>query len=527
MESPLLPTVMPLARFEDGQVRIDAEARDEVRGAVLAFLDVAATATGQETYYNTQAEQRAATDTVQGAVFRVNRGLYAALLALPGVTDHNIQKGILRLLDNPAVADGTSFLTPEQENRAIDCLARALPPQRLFKLFGLIRQARVNNRRTRRLILRSVLGSPKLPLWAVKYRLKLRSALRHALGGGLAGRLRNLTSRSDGPTPPELCAFDKYLPADADRDQVYQCLCFILGGERDYTLPLLAARRAARADLERGACLPVEVLEGIRGRFHKDVPPARVLELAKGAGTLTDGQKLARQRSAQRRDVELAFDPSKADLVRLYVYALECGMTAEVREALDAKARRVVGGFPPALRYERVGVVVDTSESMAGTGQGKYRPLAVALALRDILAATARHQAVVRATAGVFDEGGLARPQGETSLAEALLDVIGQGPDALYLLTDGYENAPSGRVDEVIRALRGLGVATPVYQVTPVLAGETGGVRSLSGLLAPIPVSRPEGLPLALVRAALTQDIEKGIQGLLELTKPRLLEDKA
>ncbi len=524
MSSPLLSTVLPPARLENGQVRITPETRDEVRATVLALLDVAATATSQETYYNTRAEQQAAIDAAHDAVFRVNRGLYAALLALPGATDHNIQRGILRLLDNPAPGDGSSFLTPEQENRAIDSLARALPPQRLFKLFGLIRQARINNRRTRRLMLRSILGSPKLPLWAVKYRLKLRTALRHALGGGLAGRLRRGAVGNGGPTLSELRGLDKYLPGGAERDQVYQCLAFILGGDQDFTVPLLRARREARTDLECGACLPVEVLEGIRGRFHPHVPPARVLELAKGASTLTEGQKLSRQRSARRQDVELAFDPTRADIVRLYVYALECGMTAQVRAALDAKARQVAEGFPPALRCERVGIVVDTSASMAGTEQGKYRPLAVALALRDILAATARRQAVVRATAGDFDEGGLARPQGETSLAEGLLDVLEQEPDTIYVITDGYENAPAGRVDEILRALRGLDVATPVYQVTPVLAGETGGVRALSGLLAPLPVSRPEGLPLAVVRAALTQDIEKGIQGLLELTRPRLLE---
>jgi hypothetical protein len=108
VESQLLPTVLPLARLEGARVRIAPEAREEVRGAVLAFLDVAATATGKETYYNTRAEQQAAADAAHDAVLRVNRGLYAALLALPGVTDHNIQQGVLRLLDNPAATDGTS-----------------------------------------------------------------------------------------------------------------------------------------------------------------------------------------------------------------------------------------------------------------------------------------------------------------------------------------------------------------------------------------------------------------------------------
>ena len=68
----------------------------------------------------------------------------------------------------------------QQEAALIRHLAGRLPPQRLFKLFVALRQRRVNNRRTRRLILSSILGSDRLAFWAVKYRHKLREALRPA-----------------------------------------------------------------------------------------------------------------------------------------------------------------------------------------------------------------------------------------------------------------------------------------------------------------------------------------------------------
>jgi hypothetical protein len=505
-----------LAFYEGDAVRVAEPARDDVRKAVLSFLDTAATATGQATYYNTKEEQQAAQEAVHEAVYAVNRGLYAAMLALPGVTDNNVQLGLHRLLDNPRPAAG-SFLTADQENRLIDHLAGQLPPQRLFKFFGMLRQGRVNNRRTRRLILRSILGSGKLPLWAVKYRLKLRAALRHALGNGVANGVKALAVTGDEKHP---CArhIARYIPATANRDEVYQCLAFILGGRREFTVPILRAFGEARADLDKGRLLPTEVLGGIRSRFHKGVPAQRVLELTRA--NLTEGQKLAMQRTAERQEVELVFDPTRQDIVKLYVYALECGMTAEVRAALDAKARRIAASFP--LRYRRVGIVLDTSESMAGTEDARNRPLAIALAMRDILAASATASAVVKASRGEFDAFGLVRPEGDTQLAPALVEVMEQGPDAVYLITDGYENAPSCRVDEVIRALRELGLVTPTYQVTPVLAGETAGVRTLSPAVAPLPVSRPEGLALAVVRAAINQDIEQGIVGLLRLTLPLL-----
>jgi hypothetical protein len=516
MDQQLVERKTALAYFEGDADRVAAPAREGVRRAILSFLDMAGTATGQATYYNTKEEQQAAQQAIHQAVFAVNRGLYAAMLVLPGVTDNSIQQGLYRLLDNPA-ADRASFLTAEQENRVIDYLAGQLPPQRLFKFYGLLRQGRVNNRRTRRLILRSILGSPRLALWAVKYRLKLRAALRHALGTGIAHGVREMAVRGDDRHP---CArhIARYIPAGAERDEVYQCLAFILGGTRAYTVPILRAFVEAKADLDRGNLLPTEVLHGIRARYHKDVPAQRVLELTRA--NLTEGQKLAMQRTAARQQVELDFDPTRQDIVRLYVYALECGMTPEIRAALDDKARRIAATFP--LRYPRLGIVVDTSESMYGTDQARNRPLAIALAMRDILAAAATAEAVVKASQGEFDALGLIRPAGDTLLAPALVEVAEQAPDAIYLITDGYENAPSGRVDEVLHALRELGMMAPVYQVTPVLAGETAGVRTLSPLVAPLPVARPEGLPLALVRAAINQDIEQGIVGLLRLTLPLL-----
>jgi hypothetical protein len=344
--------------FSQGAVRVAPEAREQVRAAVLSFLDAAVTATGRETFYNTREEQQAAELAVHQAVWRADRGLYAALLALPGVNDHPTQVGLQRLLDEPHPGEGRALLGQEQEARLLEHLAGRLPPQRLFKLFVALRQARVNNRRTRRLILRSILGSGKLPFWAVKYRLKLRAALRHALGTGVANGVRDLTARADldGAGRARLDRYlGRYLPEGADRDTVRQCVCFILGGRRDYTVPLLRAFGAARTDLELGANLPVEVLGGIRSRFHKDVPAARVLELARQGGGITEGQKLALQRSAARHEVELEFDPQRADIVRLYVYALECGMSDEVRSALDRKALDIAAGLP--LRYGRVGIV--------------------------------------------------------------------------------------------------------------------------------------------------------------------------
>jgi hypothetical protein len=514
-----------LAVLDGGEIRIRPDARAEVGRAVLAYLDTIGTATGRETFYNSRADQETAESTAHDGCWAVNRGLYAALLALPGVTDRAVQSGVLRLLDNPLVPGDPSFLTCEQETRLVTLLARALPPQRLYKLFGQFAAKRVNNRRTRALVLRSILGAgPALPWRAVKYRTKLRRALRHALGAGVANGVAKLTAADPAARPEAKFAryIDPFIPARANRDEVYQCVAFVLGAGRasGFTLPLLKAFTDARTDLAAGAALPVEVLEGIRSRFHKDTPHAKVLEIANAAGTITDGQKLGMQRAAKAAGVEVAFDATRQDMVKLYVYALETGgMTTDIRAALDTKAKAAAVALP--VRYANVGVVLDASASMAGSGTQKFRPLAVALAMRDVLVASATNSAFVEAT-GTVDEFGMVRPAGDTALAGLVVKALKRNPDAVYVLTDGYENAPAGRVDEVLRAARAFGISTPVFQVTPVTGAETGGLRRLSDELAPLPVSRPEAIGLGMVRAVLTADVEAGVRALLVITRPML-----
>src|SRR5690606_5654179 len=99
----------------------------------------------------------------------------------PGLTDYNIQQGIARLLHSQDGVEG-SLLDAQQESIIIANLSKNLPPQRLFKMFTAIREKRINNKRSRRLILTSILNTNRLPFWSVKYRSKLKQALTHAWG---------------------------------------------------------------------------------------------------------------------------------------------------------------------------------------------------------------------------------------------------------------------------------------------------------------------------------------------------------
>lgn len=152
------------------------------------FVNAAATATARATFYNTRDNQAAALEHLHSELFELDRGVYTAALLLPGVTDYSRQMGMVRLLRE--IRQGESLLTPENEAAALCGLIQTLPPQRMLKLFGMLRAERINNARTRRLVLSTLLAAKSLEFWAVKYRRKMATALTHAWGRRTASILR-------------------------------------------------------------------------------------------------------------------------------------------------------------------------------------------------------------------------------------------------------------------------------------------------------------------------------------------------
>lgn len=509
--------------LQSGQMSIDGRKKTKVKTAVLAFLDVAGSGTGRSTFYNTREEQQAAIKKVHENLFKLDRGLYGMLLLLPGAMDYSKQLGISQLLSHRRMGD--FFLTEEQEKQAIRFLVDNVPVTRVLRLFEDLRHQRVNNARTAKLILGYILDSNKLALWSVKYRAKLRTALEHAWNKRRAGILRSILAKSRTNAKEKSIVqslVDHHTTHDAN--EVRQCVAFILGADRtNYTVPMLKAFYEARTDLSAGKILPMEILDGIRQRYHGSVEKAEVIKLTKDK--MSSGQKMAVQRQAKKAGVQVDFDPTKQDAVKLYKYAFEEGMTDAIQNALLDKARSAASSLPFA--YRDVGIVLDASLSMFGKEDNKLQPMAVALATRDMLVALADRDESGRAVVEVCGRGsvgpnGLIKPSGETNLAKCLVKVVKEQPEAIFIISDGYENAPAGRVNEVIGQLRKLGIETPIFQLTPVMAAESAGIRSLSDGLTPMPVARPDSMGITLVRGLLEQDIERGLNALASMALPRI-----
>ncbi|GGP41686.1 hypothetical protein GCM10010231_10810 [Streptomyces sindenensis] len=445
---------------------------------VLLFVNAAITATGQREFRSRAVDQQLSLDFLHTYVQVNYRQVYAASLALD-INHHNAALIVRRLLET---ADEASPEERRREGRLIAARLALLPPQRVYRLFGELRRAGVNNRRTRAIIRDWLAGRPDLGHDAVKYRAGLKTVARH---------IHLACPERDEPLA-EIGAF-----------------LFRPGRARRYEHPLLDAWR--RAHYEQGAVaeLPFTVAEGFAARHGMK----REVFLKRAAPRMTRLERLRTQEQrtvdGRRPDVELTAMP----LTRLALYVLSLGFEeragrrAELTGALRAAARRAAGAH--AGSWGRVHAVLDDSFSSSGSGQKRRRPLAVALAchhLLEVLAAPGAYRGLWTSGAG---DALLVRPWGPTPLGMRILDALepgadGAAPDRLVIVSDGWDNAPAGLAGEVLRVWRRrLDPArrTAVVHVNPVYDAEGFDVRRLAAGVATAGIRDAEDLP-ALVEIA-------------------------
>ncbi|MEQ8785534.1 MAG: hypothetical protein RIC55_04515 [Pirellulaceae bacterium] len=188
----------------------------------------------------------------------------------------------------------------------------------------------------------------------------------------------------------------------------------------------------------------------------------------------------------------------------------------ELLRKAQATAQRLL------VRFEHAGILLDVSASMFGHETQARRPISVALALRDLLAETAERVTIVTNDGRAAPAAELIEPAGDTSLAAGLVALLKREPDVVFVLTDGYENAPAGRFAEVVRAVRRMGVETPFHQFSPVFAAEARGIRVLSESVAGLPVNKPEAIGLGLLKVLFEADVDRGAAALLGMVRPAM-----
>ncbi|MET7329354.1 hypothetical protein [Nonomuraea sp. NPDC005650] len=444
---------------------------------VLIFANAAITSTGQREFHGSAGEQRLSLDFLHRYVQGNYPDLYAATLALD-INDHNAALIIANLLSGHA-GDG----------RLIAWRLERMSPPRVYRLFQRLRHDGVNNRRTRALIRDWLNGRPDLAFDAVKYRARVKSAVRHA-------HLR---------LPGELGDF-LFAPFRRAR----------------YETPVLEAWRRAHFDKSALYDLPYTVAEGFAARHGI----GRELFMERIAPRLTRLERLRLTESASRGGVDAEADLAAMPLVRLASYVLSlgadvrAGRRAELVGALRAAAGRVAGAR--AGTWGSVAAVLDDSFSSFGSPVKRRRPLAVALACHYLLEALAGDYRGLWLSRGA--DPLQVRPYGPTPLGRRILDALEHRPGLLVIVSDGWDNAPPGLAGEVLRVWRRKldpGGEVGIVHVNPVYDAERFDVRRLSPMVPTAGIRDAEDLP-ALVELA---RFAEGRTGLGELRA--YLEDRA
>lgn len=428
---------------------------------VLLFANAAITSTGQREFHSDAGRQRLSLRFLHDYIHTNYPGLYAATLALD-INDHNAALIIAGLLGRKGGVDAG-------EARLISWRLGRMSPPRAYRLFGELRRAGVNNRRTRAIVRDRLAARPDLAFDAVKYRAGVKAAVRHA-------HLR---------PPGELGDF-----------------LFAPFRRSHYDTPLLEAWRRAHYDKNALYELPYTVAEGFAARHG--IPRDHFLEHI--APRLTRLERLRLSGAAERDGLGTDADLAALPLVRVASYVLS--LAADVRErrrdelvsALRAAASRAAG--TRAGTWGHVVAVLDDSFSSFGSPQKRRRPLAVALACHYLLEALAGDYHGLWLSRR--DDPLQARPTGPTPLGRRVIDALERRPGLLVIVSDGWDNAPPGLACEVLRVWRRrLDPAREVgiVHLNPVYDAERFEVRRLSPVVPAAGIRDAEDLP-ALVELA-------------------------
>jgi len=384
-------------------------------------------------------------------------------------------------------------------------------------LFVSLKEAKINNERSRKIMLGFIWGQPNLEFYAMKYRNKIAEILRHAYGKKMTSVLLSIAGRaatvgqSVVGSEKEMKIVNEYILRyyNGDLVKASKLLLFIfkkctgsnfVGVNYDASeFPLLSEYQKARTDITDIKNVPEEILLGLissvsHPQYHSMWSTAIQREatkalIRKNVKVTSVNQQVRQTKSTAKLGVEKHVDMEKAtDFLALYKTGYETRFTDEIMSAIDklADKKKIAGFF-----YQNIGIVVDRSNSMDGhQAESKNTPKAVADFTARVLSKSATNSCSIQYTDGEV-----------TDLASSFIGLLkAENPakpyDAIFILTDGYENAYDGLTNEVISIWKAeSGRNIPMFQISPIVSAEMGAnVRKLGSGVVTMAINNPAAL---------------------------------
>lgn len=504
-----------------------------IKEGIVKGLEVASGARSSATYYHKKGEMQVAVRNSVTNLYQISKELPLLLAVQRGATGFFIQEAIMNELKQTEKGGACNIVNPADwydEGFGQHLLLHALYNldteagiTYVLRMFTQYRDNKINNSRARKLALRFIWGHPNLEFISVKYRGKLREILSHVYGKKVAYGILKASKRY-----VEAGIFDndksrKLLQKNMARftdnlERSARIYMFIFGSARkdhfDASFKIITQFFGARQDIFSATSVPEEILVGIIG--DKSHPQYRefwgskekrqdTLKRIRERNVVTTANQQVRQtKKNQELGVTKEVDLKKVtDFLALYKTGYETGFVPALNEAIEdlAGKRRLVG-----FAYQNIGIVLDRSASMTGHKQeSKNTPRAIAEFTALVLRKSVNSADVSMTAAG-----------DNSDIASAFLDLVDgeKKHEAIFIISDGYENSYDGLLNEVIKAWRDMTEsATPIYHISPVVGAELNAkVRSMGNQISTIAVNRPEALNAQISAKLLEQDTKRWLE---------------
>ena len=495
-----------------------------IKQSLTDGLTIASGSKSSATYYHGKDEQMKALQTQIRSMYKLSKELPLIIASQKGATGRFVSEVLLNEFKNTLRGGACNIVNPIDwydnglSDKAVLCALNNLGESGLpyvLRLFVDLKNEKVNNERTRKIVLGFIWGQDNLEFYALKYRNKIAEILKHAYGVKKTSILLSIAQKHAIRGNSMLIGSQKELSIvnesilkyyNGDALKAFKLLLFLFKRDVgsnfvgiDYSeFPLLSEYQKAKTDITGIKIVPEEVLIGMisstsHPQYHSlwstKVQREGTKALIRKNVTVTSVNQQVRQtKSTAKLGVEKHVEVEKAtDYLALYKTGYENTFTPELKTAINklAEKKKIDGFF-----YKSIGIIVDDSVSMTGNkNESKNTPRAIADFTAKVLGKSADCATFVKTKDEVTDLA--------SSFIELLKSENTANPyDAIFILTDGYENAYDGLTNEVISVWKSETQRDiPMFQISPITSAEMGAkVRKLGSDVVTMAINNPAAL---------------------------------
>ncbi|MFW6273251.1 MAG: hypothetical protein ACOC2U_05685 [bacterium] len=490
-----------------------------IKKGLIEGLTIASGSKSSATYYHNKTEQLAAIRNSVESLYSLSKELPLIIASQKGVTGKFISEVLLNEFKKTQSGGACNIVNPIDwydnglSDKAILYALNNLNNESGFpyvlRLFMDLKKERVNNERTRKIILGFIWGQSNLEFYALKYRNKIAEILKHVYGVRKTSILLSITQkvlffrdRNLFDSEKELNIINnsilKYF--NGDMHKALSLLAFILKKDNNVNynstdFPLLSEYYKAKLDVFSTTKVPEEVLIGLIS--NENHPQNRTFwstdsqkestkaHLRKNVEVTSVNQQMRQTKSTEKLGVDKKVDTNKVtDFLALYKTGYENTFTPDILRAIDDLAeKKKINNF----HYRNIGIILDQSNSMSGHKQeSKNTPKAVADFTCKVLVKSSNNSKVVKTHGEVTD------------LASGFIELLKNEDnynqfDGIFILTDGYENSYDGLLNEVLEIWKNeTNRTTPIFQISPITSSEMGSnVRKLGKEVTTLAINNP------------------------------------